>query len=345
MTNSKSSAETLGYALIGCGGAGRAHAGWAADTEGVAVRGFCDIHEGAAQQLQAQHGAEYATTDPERVIADPGVDIVSIATSHSSHAELAVAACQAGKHLFLEKPMAMTTADCLRIHEAMQTAGTKLMLNFSIRFSGAARALRKRLDAPKVSHSQCMMSPADLNRWRWHPVEGGGPLWDVGVHMVDYLCWVHDSAPVEVYATGGQITHPGELGSDDMVDSAAATIRFANDSVGTFLMSDAGFNSVISKWFFEFFDGQNTAVLYEHFRKVTFTAPDPGEGQKDETLTPPPIERLSFLVDAIMNDSDPYVPPQAGILSTLLVETIIASIHSGQPQKVDLSVLPTPIQK
>ena len=107
--------------------------------------------------------------------------------------------CQAGKHLFLEKPMAMTTADCLRIHEAMQTAGTKLMLNFSIRFSGAARALRKRLDAtPKVSHSQCMMSPADLNRWRWHPVEGGGPLWDVGVHMVDYLCWVHDSAPVEV---------------------------------------------------------------------------------------------------------------------------------------------------
>ena len=64
----------------------------------------------------------------------------------------------------------------------------------------------------------------------------------------------------------------------------------------------------------------------------------------DETLTPPPIERLSFLVDAIRNDSDPYVPPQAGILSTLLVETIIASIHSGQPQKVDLSVLPTPIQ-
>ncbi len=189
-------AQTLGYALIGRGGAGRAHAGWAADTEGVAVRGFCDIHEGAAQQLQAQHSAEYATTDPERVFSDPGVDNVSIAASHSSLAELAVAACQAGKHLFLDKPMALTTA-----------------------------------------------------------------------------------------------------------------------------------------------------VLYEHFRKATFTAPDPGEGQKDETLTPPPIERLSLLVDAIRNDSAPYVPPQAGILSALLVETITASIHSSQPQKVDLSVLPTPIQK
>lgn len=345
MANNAKSAHTLGYALIGCGGAGRVHARWAAATDGVAVRGFCDIHEGAAHQLQSQHGADYATTDPERVFADPGVDIVSIATSHSSHADLAVAACQAGKHLFLEKPMAMTTADCLRIYEAMQTAGTKLMLNFSIRFSGAARALRERLDAPKVSHSQCMMSRADLNRWRWHPVEGGGPLWDVGVHMVDYLCWVHDSTPVEVFATGGQVTHPGELGSDDMVDTAAATIRFANDSVGTFLMSDAGFNSVISKWFFEFFDGQDTAVLYEHFRKVTFTTPDPEKGQRDETLTPLPIERLSLLVEAIRNDTDTYVPSQAGILSTLLVETITESIQSGQPRKVDLSVLPSPIQQ
>jgi predicted dehydrogenase len=343
MANSGKSAQTLGYALIGCGGAGRAHAGWAAETGGVAVRGFCDIHEGAAQQLQAQHGADYATTDPERVFSDPAVDIVSIATSHSSHADLAVAALQAGKHLFLEKPMAMTTADCLRIHAAMQAAGTKLMLNFSIRFSGAACAIRQRLAPPKVSHSQCMMSRADLNRWRWHPVEGGGPLWDVGVHMVDYLCWIHDSAPVEVYATGGQVTHPGELGSADMVDTAAATIRFANDAVATFLMSDAGSNSVISKWFFEFFDGQSSAVLYEHFRKVTFSTDDPEEGQQSETLTPPPIERLSFLVEAIRNDTEPYVPPQAGILSTLLVESITKSIQSGQPQKVDLSALPAPL--
>ncbi|MDE0463907.1 MAG: hypothetical protein OXH93_15935, partial [Caldilineaceae bacterium] len=70
--------------------------------------------------------------------------------------------------------------------------------------------------------------------------------------------------------------------------------------------------------------------------------PDPNEGQKDETLTPPPIERLSLLVEAIRNDTEPYVPPQAGILSTLLVETIIASIHSGKPQQVDLSALPEP---
>lgn len=173
-----------------------------------------------------------------------------------------------------------------------------------------------------------MMGRADLSRWRWHPEEGGGPLYDVGVHAVDLLCWMHDAPPVEVYATGGQITHPGELGSADMVDTAAATIRFGNGSVATFLMSDAGSNTVVSKWFFEFFDGEQSAVLSEHFSRATF-----GDG---ETSKPPVIERMPLLVDAIRNGNEPYVPPRAGIVSTLLVEKIAASIHTGQPQKIEI---------
>jgi len=327
----------LGWALIGCGGAGNGHARWASSTADITVRGFCDIQAEASQRLNQEYGGDYATTDPARVFADPTVDIVSIATPHNSHADLAVAACRAGKHLFLEKPMAMTTADCLRVIEAMQAAGTKLMLNFSIRFSGAAQAIKQRLGSPKVSHSQCMMGRADLNRWRWHPKEGGGPLYDVGVHMVDFLCWMHDSMPMEVYATGGQVTHPGELGSPDMVDTAAVTIRFANGSVATFLMSDAGSNPVISKWFFEFFDGEGSAVLYEHFRKVTFSAPDPKSGEiAGETVTPPSLERLPLLVAAIRNDTEPYIPAQAGIMATLLVEKIVASIQTGRPQEVQM---------
>ena len=72
-----------------------------------------------------------------------------------------------------------------------------------------------------------MMGPADLSRWRWHAEEGGGPLYDVGVHAVDLLCWIHGADPVEVYATGGQITHPdGELDSPDTVDTAAGDHPF-----------------------------------------------------------------------------------------------------------------------
>jgi len=328
MTNNDTVHRPLGWALIGCGGAGNGHAQWATSTPDIAVRGFCDTRADSAKRFHDEYGGEYHTTDPGRIFADPLVDIVSIATSHNSHADLAVAACNAKKHLFLEKPMAMTTADCLRIYEVMKVAGTKLMIDFSIRFSGAARAIKNRLRPPLVSHGQCMMGRADLSRWRWHPEEGGGPLYDVGVHAVDLLCWMHDADPVEVYATGGQITHPGELGSDDMVDTVAATIRFGNGSVATFLMSDAGSNTVVSKWFFEFFDGEQSAVLSEHFSRATF--------EDGETSKPPAIERMPLVVDAIRNGTEPYVPPRAGIVSTLLVEKIAASIHTGQSQKIEI---------
>lgn len=328
MSNNQTTIPSLGWALIGCGGAGNRHAQWAMSTSGVEIHGFCDKFADSAERFHQKYGGAYHTTDPERIFTDPSVDIVSIATSHHSHADLAVAACNAKKHLFLEKPMAMTTSDCLRIYQAMKEAGVKLMINFSIRFSGAARLIKEQIGPPLVSHGQCMMGKADLSRWRWHPEEGGGPLYDVGVHAIDLLCWIHNSDPVEVYATGGQITHPNELGSDDMIDTVAATIRFANNSVATFLMSDAGSSSVVSKWFFEFFDGSRSAVLHEHFSRVTF-----GDGQ---TSKPPVIERLPLLIESIHHDTEPYVPPRTGILSTLLVEKIAASAQTGSSQKIEI---------
>jgi len=329
----------LGWALIGCGHVARGHAQSAVELADVEVRGFCDIRADAAQEFHETYGGAYHTTDAEAIFSDPTVDLVCIATSHDSHADLAIAALGAGKHLFLEKPMAMTTADCLRIYDAMNAADRKLMINLSIRFSGAAREIKKRLGVPKVSHGQCMQGHVDLTTWRWHPEQGGGPLYDVGVHAVDLLCWVHDSDPVEVYAVGGQVTHPGQLGDADLVDTAVATIRFANGSASTFLMSDAGFSEVVSKWFFEFFDGEQAAVLDHHFTRVTFTRPDGDTGNLvTEELTPPPMERLPDLVAAIRHDAEPYIPVRAGIVSTLLVEKITESIQTRRPQAIEIPI-------
>ena len=327
----------LGWGLIGCGAAGRAHTRWAAAEANTTVRAFCDVDAPAAEALAREHDGAWHTTDPARLFADPDIDILSIATSHDSHAELAIAAFEAGKHLFLEKPMAMTVADCLRIEAARKAARRRLMLNFSIRFSGAARAIRERLGTPLVSHAQCTQAPADLTRWRWHPLLGGGPLYDVGVHALDLLCWLHDDDPVEVFATGGQITHPGDLGDPDMVDTVAATLRFANGSVATFLMTDAGRNELLSKWFFEFFDGSGTAVLHEHFKAATFTLPDPASGELlSDTVRPGEAPRICDLVAAIRAGTEPAIGAREGIRSTLLVERITESIRTGLPQKVEM---------
>ena len=331
------SARSFGWALIGCGGIGSHHSQWAVATPDIDVLAFCDINEEAASSYHEQFEGRYYTTDAARVFADPDVEIVTIATTHGTHAELALAALDAGKHVYLEKPMAMTTADCLRIYRAMQAAQRKVMINFSIRFSGATRAIKSRLGPSLVSHAQVMLAREDLTRWQWLPEIGGGPLFDVGVHLADLLCWMHSSPPVEISASGGQVTHPGQLASPDIVDTVAANIRFANGSVATYLMSDAGFSEKLTKWFFAFYDGQQSAVLDKHFRRATITAPGPDGGRlTTDSVSPPFIDRLPLLVDAIRNDTDPYVPARAGILATLVVEKIIESIHSGQPQRVEL---------
>ena len=111
MSNNQTTIPSLGWALIGCGGAGNRHTQWAMSTPGVEIHGFCDKLIGSAERFHQKYGGSYYTTDPERIFTDSSIDIVSIATSHHSHADLAVAACNARKHLFLEKPMAMTTSD------------------------------------------------------------------------------------------------------------------------------------------------------------------------------------------------------------------------------------------
>ena len=324
----------LGWALIGCGSAGREHARGAAADADIAVRGFCDIEPAAAAAVAGEHDGAWHTTDPVRVFSDPEIDVVSIATAHDSHADLAIAALQAGKHLFLEKPMAMTSADCLRIEAARAAADRRLMLNHSIRFSGAARAIRERLGPIMVSHGQCTMAPADLNRWRWHPTQGGGTVYDVGVHALDLLCWMHRDHPVEVYATGGAVRHPEELRGTGLLDTIAATLRFADGGAATFLMADAGQNELTGKWFFEFFDGSDSAVLHEHFRAATITRRDPETGEDDsETLRPEPAARFGPLVAAIRAGTGTPVGPAEGIRTALLVELILESIATGQPQR------------
>ena len=142
--NGGSGGPPYGWALIGCGSAGSGHARGAAMTPEVEVRGFCDVVPASAEGLQSEYGG-YVTSDPQRIFDDPSVDIVSIATPHSMHTEPALAAIAAGKHLWLEKPMAMSTEECLQIAAAQRAAGTQLMLNFSFRFSGAVREAKRRL--------------------------------------------------------------------------------------------------------------------------------------------------------------------------------------------------------
>jgi len=104
--------SSIEMALIGCGSLGNVHAACVDKIEGACFRAYVDIVEESAQKALDTFGGEYATTDVEKVLKDDRIQAVYIVTRHDSHAPLAIAAAEAGKHILIEKPLALKMEVC-----------------------------------------------------------------------------------------------------------------------------------------------------------------------------------------------------------------------------------------
>src|SRR5207244_3402975 len=113
----------LNLALIGCGNLGRVHAQCVAKISGAWFDAYADVSEDAARKALNDFGGRYATSDVDKIWSDDAIDAVYICTRHDSHAALAIAAAGAGKHVMIEKPLALNLADCKAVAEAVDRAG------------------------------------------------------------------------------------------------------------------------------------------------------------------------------------------------------------------------------
>ena len=231
--------------------------------EGVRVVAHADLNLAAAETFQRDFGGDYATAIPQRVLDDPEIDAVIIATHHDSHTPLALAAAAAGKHILIEKPMALTVAECRRIAAAAEIAGVVLTVNFKFRMAPAVLAAKRFVSRPVASFGQLAMNRMPDDIWVRDPARGGGLILATACHVLDMICWLNESEPVRVYAEGED-------------DAAAVTVRFANGAIAGLLLTDAGENPYVGKWLHEVFDGRRSAVLYEHFRQVRFAGDGAG---------------------------------------------------------------------
>ena len=140
--------DSINMVLIGCGSMGRSHLRSARAVEELNFVGYVDAVEEAAASACQEFGGRYHTTDVETVWRDDGIDAVLIATHHDSHTPLAIQAAAAGKHIFLEKPMALTIEECLEIEEAVASAGVKLMVGFKFRFAPLVAKVKEVISRP-----------------------------------------------------------------------------------------------------------------------------------------------------------------------------------------------------
>ena len=144
--------DRVRIAIIGCGGLGRTHAECLKRIAGAELTAYADISEEAAAAMLRDFGGSYATSDNTRVIEDDAIDAVYICTHHDSHADLCLRAARAGKHIMVEKPLALTVEECRQVGQAVLLAHT-----FHLE-SGRRIALR-RGPAPKIRPHQRLGRP------------------------------------------------------------------------------------------------------------------------------------------------------------------------------------------
>lgn len=219
----------------------------------------CDLNEQRAEKAAAKYGAKLVYTDYRKLLANPDIDAVSICTWNNSHAEISIAALEAGKHVLVEKPLCRTVEEAQRVQDAVRATGKLLQVGFVRRYDPNAQLLRTFADQgefgdiyfAKTSSIRRLGNPggwfADIER------SGGGPLIDIGVHVID-LCWYMMGRPKPVSVSANTYRKLGnrsnvrylsfykaadyDADQNTVEDMANALIRFDN---GASLLVDVSF--------------------------------------------------------------------------------------------------------
>jgi predicted dehydrogenase/threonine dehydrogenase-like Zn-dependent dehydrogenase len=229
-------AGSVGVAVVGTGAFAQAfHLPNLQRIDGCHLEAVAARTGSSAKQAADRFGARYCTSDFNAILADPKVHAVVIATRHNLHAAQALAALDAGKHVFVEKPMALTVADCEAICAKAQETGLLVSVGFNRVISPHARAAKAglaKVAGPKQILYRCNAGPRPADHWTLDPEEGGGRILGEAVHFFDFCCWLLGAEPVSITAQAAGI-------APDWND-LTTLLRFPDGSLATIVYCTSG---------------------------------------------------------------------------------------------------------
>ena len=215
----------------------------------------------SSHHVAGKYGFRFATTDEDQVLSDPDVELVAVLTRHDLHARQIVAALDSGKHVFCEKPPALTEVEMREVVRAYARApGRMFAVGYNRRFSPMAQRMKEFLAAagePPLLNCRVNAGLIPEDHWVHDPAVGGGRIIGEGCHFVDLLSFLADSLPVRVRATG--LPDGGRYREDNVV----ITLDFENGSVGTITYTAAG-DRAMGKERVEAFGGGASAALDDY---------------------------------------------------------------------------------
>jgi UDP-N-acetylglucosamine 3-dehydrogenase len=239
----------MNIGIIGAGSIANAHKNWQ-HVPGAKIVAVADIVEAKAQKLAEQFGAK-AYKSAEALLSQGGIndiDVVSVCTPTPTHREITIAALEAGKHVFCEKPMALTLADCDAMIAAQKDSNKLLSIGQVVRFFGEYENAKRLVDAGKVGKPAVVR----VRRGGGFPTWGegdwfndfsqsGGVIFDLLVHEIDFLQWAFGPI-IRVYAQGTTLRNL------DHQDYALLTMRHESGVVshaeGVWVQDAPGYSSL-----------------------------------------------------------------------------------------------------
>lgn len=336
---------TLNFALVGCGRIAKRHSellGYR-QIEGASLIAVCDIVEERARKVGEQFSVPYFT-DMHQMMQSISVDVVVVLTESGNHARHVTELAKYGKHIVVEKPMALTLDDADRMIEACDQAGCKLFVVKQNRFNVPVVKLREALEAGRfgklvmgtVRVRWCRpQSYYDQDSWRGTWAFDGGVLTNQASHHVDLLEWMMGEVD-SVFAMSRTA-----LAKIEAEDTAVVALRFRNGALGLIEATTAvrpkdleGSISILG-------EGGSVEIAGFAVNKMktwNFVEPSPGDDDVLEkfSVNPPSVYGFGHqayydhVVDCIQNDKRHLVDGMEGRKSLELINAIYESVETGK---------------
>jgi phthalate 4,5-cis-dihydrodiol dehydrogenase len=335
----------IGIGVIGAGRVSRAHARAAQALGRTRLAGVAEIDAGRRERFSGEYGCP-GFEQFEELLGRPEVDAVIVALPHWLHERVTVDALQAGKHVLLEKPMAMTVAECDAILAAERASGRKLMVGHSQHFFPVNLAAQALLQAGGIGRivfaTDTWYKPffggTERPPWFLDATKGGG-MWPMnGPHMIDRLRLMIDSEVVAVKAQVGNFVH-----GLPTTDTGMALLQFADGAYAT--IAHVGYRDGCGVERFEAeitgiegqikFDGRHLwrsrEGRYEAEDVPVPSIADLAEGVPVSTF----LLQMSVFADCILQDTEPPITGAFGREIVRVLDACEESSRTGREVRLD----------
>jgi predicted dehydrogenase len=284
----------------------------------------------SAAGMARSGGFHRTAPDESAVIGDSEVDAVVISTRHGSHARLVVDALKAGKHVFCEKPLALTDDERESVMEAAVTAPGTLLVGFNRRFSTLLREMRSFLSAagrPMTLTYRVSAGQLADDHWIHDLAQGGGRALGEACHFVDSVAFLAGSRVIEVQANG----HGPDSRPLQAYDNFVVNLRFADCGVASLVYAADG-SPRVPKERVEGYCGMRTAILDDYVALDLFTAGNRATRRLKAQDKGHRQEMVEFL--QAVRTGRPAVPLPEIDNVTMATLAIVESLRTGRPVRL-----------